>query len=397
MAPTDTMSTAAPAVISRRTRVMGCEAVIVLVDPVDSFGEPHHHGAQRLLDAAVARLDMLERRWSRFRPDSDISRINAAGGRPVPVSADTAMLIAAMREAAELTDGRFDPTVPAIVFGAADDGPASGLLVSTAERPIGRFGELTVDVAGDGDPVAAANHGEVVVSAPPGVALDPGGIGKGLAADLVVAELLAGDLAAGPHTGLDTGPRTGLDTGGAGRTAGALVSIGGDLACAGRPPRPSGWEIDIDRATGDGSAAVRLTVDRGGVATSTLLAQRSATADASAAWPGPVAGVAHLVDPRTGRTPTGSADGVESMTVVAASGWRAEALALALAVDAGVVGAVAGHGPTSTESMVTDTMTGDVDTVITMSTTGRVTVAGRKNVGPASSSRSCTRSTEVER
>ncbi len=43
-----------------------------------------------LLDAAVARLDDIEARWSRFRPDSELSALNAHAGAPVFTSTDTA-------------------------------------------------------------------------------------------------------------------------------------------------------------------------------------------------------------------------------------------------------------------------------------------------------------------
>ena len=57
---------------------------------------------------------------------------------------------------------------------------------------------------------------------PEGIGLDPGGIGKGLAADLAVRELRAAG------------------------TGGVLVALGGDIACAGRAPDPAGWLVDIE-------------------------------------------------------------------------------------------------------------------------------------------------------
>src|SRR5579863_8411292 len=84
----------------RRFRAMGTDAHIVVVG-----------GGPSLLDGAVARVAELERRWSRFLPDSEISRANALSGRPLEVSAETVRLVACAVSGWRLTSGRFDPTV----------------------------------------------------------------------------------------------------------------------------------------------------------------------------------------------------------------------------------------------------------------------------------------------
>ncbi|HEX9311537.1 MAG TPA: FAD:protein FMN transferase, partial [Actinomycetota bacterium] len=59
------------------------------------------------LETARELVDDLERRWSRFRPDSEISRLNEAAGRPVRVSAETLALLRLALEGARITGGRF--------------------------------------------------------------------------------------------------------------------------------------------------------------------------------------------------------------------------------------------------------------------------------------------------
>lgn len=137
---------------------------------------------------------------------------------------------------------------------------------------------------------------------------DPGGIGKGLAADLVTAELLAAG------------------------AAGACVNLGGDLRVAGRAPgapaEPGapGWGVGVENPFGRQLAAV-LSLHDGGVATSSRLRRR---------WTGPgQAPSHHLIDPRTGLP---AASGLASVTVVAASAWQAEWLTKA----AFLAGAAAG-------------------------------------------------------
>ena len=158
---------------------------------------------------ALTRIASFEAAWSRFRPDSEIARLNAASGTPVGVSAPTCRLVAALVEAWYLTDGAFDPTllVPLVELGYAasrDDATLrTSLPTHGAQR--GRPDRVLVDPT------------RSTVQLPTGTVLDPGGLGKGLAADLVVEELLASG------------------------ASGALVSIGGDLRVAGEPPDGDAW------------------------------------------------------------------------------------------------------------------------------------------------------------
>ena len=60
---------------------------------------------------AADALELLEGRWSRFRPTSELCRLNDAGGAPVVVSASTFSLLARAVGAWRDTGGRYDPTV----------------------------------------------------------------------------------------------------------------------------------------------------------------------------------------------------------------------------------------------------------------------------------------------
>jgi len=76
----------------RRFAIMGSSGHVIVVG-----------GPRGLLDHAEWRLVQLETRWSRFRSSSELSRLNAANGDPVVVSADTVVLIEAMRLAYDAT------------------------------------------------------------------------------------------------------------------------------------------------------------------------------------------------------------------------------------------------------------------------------------------------------
>ena len=78
-----------------RFRAMGCDVHVLVVD-----------GPADLLQLARDRVEEQERRWSRFRPDSEISRLNQLAGSPVQVSPVTLGLVRRAIEGAGVTGGR---------------------------------------------------------------------------------------------------------------------------------------------------------------------------------------------------------------------------------------------------------------------------------------------------
>lgn len=260
----------------REARAMASTVRVVVVD-----------GPPGSTSRAVAHIRDLERCWTRFAPTSDTARLNTAGGRPVVVHPSTLVLVSALVEGWRLTAGRFDPsTLPALVaagYGASIDDPTR----TTALPPEAIVG---ADLA-----LVEVDPSACTVRLPPGAVLDPGGLGKGLAADLAVERLLAEG------------------------AAGALVSIGGDLAVAGTPPSGGSWSVAVDDPSRAGHPLVALHVDAGGIATSSTLSRRI----------GPGGRDHHVIDPVTARP---LATDVASATVVAPTAWRAEALATATLV-----------------------------------------------------------------
>lgn len=238
--------------------------------------------SEKMLTDARDAIDDLERRWSRFRPDSEISSLNGSAGEAISVSHETYLLVQRGCQAWHLSDGAFDPTVLGAMVANGYDRPFDDLAsVPLAQHaPTGRTpGCSGIDL----------DDRRGTVRLPPGVGFDPGGIGKGLAADLVSARLM-----------------------GAG-AAGCLVSIGGDLVARGGHPAGA-WTIVVDEPDlgFDGPVATVSFTD-GALATSTTARRRWARAGAEHH---------HLVDPRTGRPHDSD---VVLTTAVACEGWLAEA------------------------------------------------------------------------
>ena len=147
-------------------------------------------GAPEALDRAEDSLHGLEAKWSRFRPETELSLLNAAGGgRPVVVSAVTFALIARVVDAWRRTGGEFDPTGLAAIRAWGYDRDFAEVVsepddANDISHPFGGCADIELD------PTVRA------VTLPRGVTLDLGGIGKGYAADLVSEELVAAGAAA---------------------------------------------------------------------------------------------------------------------------------------------------------------------------------------------------------
>jgi thiamine biosynthesis lipoprotein len=145
-------------------------------------------------------------RFSRFRPDSELSRLNDDPRNEVAVSPLLARLIAATRMAAGLSDGLVDATLVGEIEDAGyegDLGEPLPLSVALALAPERRPAQASVDAAWRRLQVDLQAG---VVRRPPGVRVDSGGLAKGLFADVLAAGLrghssfaldCAGDIAIG--------------------------------------------------------------------------------------------------------------------------------------------------------------------------------------------------------
>jgi len=236
--------------------------------------------AREILDRELRAIDLT---CSRFRSDSELTRLNSASGTRQPVSRLLAEALDVALRAAAATGGAVDPTCGQSLVQLGYDAD---------------FAEVVRRAPGDAAPARPAGGWARVeldqkartVKVPDGVLIDLGATAKALAADRAALAIAAG-----------------ADTG-------VLVNIGGDIAIAGPPPG-AGWRIEIDAVpAGAGVPVVArpvITIHDGGLATSSPV---------SRVWLRGHHPVHHIVDPRTGA----SAD----------SCWSAVSVAAASCVDA---------------------------------------------------------------
>src|SRR5260370_25910177 len=193
--------------------------------------------ADGLSSAIIAVNEVLEDvdgAYSRFREDSELSRLNASPGRSVQVSPLLATAIDAAQRAARLTDGAVDPTIGQAIRIAGYDDDFSRIAARDphpALHPRGREDVRLRALRVPGWQAIRFDRRSRTVLLPPGVELDLGSTGKALAADLAARAALA---AAG--------------------AGGVLVSLGGAIATVGTPPS-GGWRIHLagdSRAKPDG-------------------------------------------------------------------------------------------------------------------------------------------------
>jgi thiamine biosynthesis lipoprotein len=249
--------------------------------------------AERAAAGARAWLHEADARLSRFRPDSELSSLNADPRATVPGSALLCAAIDAGRWAAEVTGGLVDPGLLRELCragyarsraGVAPAPLAAALAAAPPRRPASPRSQAAWRAI-------AVDHAARTIRRPPGLALDTGGTGKGLAAD-AVAHRLAGT------------PRFAVDCGGD-------VRVGGPAAVA----RP--FEVEIEHPL-TGEAVDRLQLGGGAIATSGLGAR---------IWALPGGAFAHhLLDPATGAP---AWTGLISVTALGPTALEAETTAKA--------------------------------------------------------------------
>ncbi len=258
---------------------LGTNVVLRLTDP----------GALEVARATIEQeLDAIDRACSRFRADSELSRVNRAGGRPVRVGPLLMEALTVALRGAELTDGDVDPTLGQALELAGYDRDRLLLTPPHGEPPPCAAREHHDALESRGEPkrrgepdchtaIAARvisgwrsvvlDHARSTVRVPSPIRLDLGASAKAWAADR-----------AAEHAARASG-------------CGVLVSIGGDIATCGEAPA-DGWRIRVtDDCRDDPSAPGQtISIASGGLATSSTAVRR---------WSHGGHTMHHIIDPTT--------------------------------------------------------------------------------------------------
>ena len=235
--------------------------------------------AHRAVEIAAQCAWRIEAKFSRYRNDNIVHRINTANGAPVKVDDETAKLLDSAETLTRMSDGRFDITSGVLrqawTFDGGDRVPSQSIL-----------DELLRYVGWD-----KVRWQHPVLWMQPGMQIDFGGIGKEYAVD-TAARLIESQLGA----------------------ISCVVNFGGDLVVS--HPRRDGapWRVGIEAAAASGSAHGLIALHQGALATSGD-SRRFVLANGQR--------YSHILDARTGWPVPGAA---RSVTVAASTCTQAGAL-----------------------------------------------------------------------
>jgi len=261
-------------------RALGASVRVIVTQP-QSLSR-----AKSAVDEMLRAIDLAA---SRFREDSELSRLNASPDRVIKVSTVLAQAIAAALRGARLTDGAVDPTVGYAMRLVGYDSDFAGV------APVGDALRLVARRVPGWQAIHFSEATRTMLL-PRGVELDLGATAKALASDLA---------AAAAWSAMSGG--------------GVLVSLGGDIAVAGEPP-PGGWSIQTceNSAAPLTDAEEVVSIRSGGMATSGTTVRR---------WMRGQAVLHHIIDPATGLPATGR--------------WRTATVAARSCVDANIASTAA--------------------------------------------------------
>ena len=244
--------------------------------------------ASKAAEAAFARAEELEQIMSDYRPESELNLSREATVAPFLISNDLYDVLTKSLWTSQLSRGAFDVSVGPLVDlwrGARKSGRLPNPEEISRAKALVDYRNIELD---------AARH--TVLLKRSGMKLDLGAIGKGYAADQMLAVLQT-------H---------GLQT--------AMVVAGGEVVVGKSPPAQSGWKVDIGTADAiAGGASCTLRLGAGAVSTS---------GDEHQFWEVNGHRYSHVINPQTGWP----LEGESSTTVLARDSTTADALATAFSL-----------------------------------------------------------------
>ena len=227
-------------------------------------------------------FESWEQCLSRFRPDSELSRLNRTFDQPVKVSRTLWEVLSVARQAERQSGGLLTPTVLNALVEAGYDRDFEQLACAGIAEPSGNFHAAAPELA-----TVLFDEREHSVCLHEDVHLDLGGVAKGWAADQAMRRLR------------EQGP--------------ALVDAAGDIAISGPNLDGGPWVIGVADPLRPGHDILNIELHAGGIATSGKDRRR---------WQRGGLWRHHIIDPRSG---TPALTDLLTVTVVAADVMEAEA------------------------------------------------------------------------
>jgi FAD:protein FMN transferase len=232
-----------------------------------------------ICDAIYSLANELESKWSRFIPDSEVMLLNNNPDSMHEVSDATLRLVSEMQLGFEITKGLYSGNILGelidLGFAKSRLNPENVTNWYAKSKTSADLSDVVIDFEAKS------------VSVPRGVALDAGGIGKGLAADLMT----------------DYAMQLGA--------MGVAVFAGGDVAVKGMAADAAGWKVNISDPNNVNRFIDSISLSRGGLVTSSPKGWKNGTAH-------------HIIDSRTQKS--ANSDALQ-VTVIAQNASQAEVLA----------------------------------------------------------------------
>jgi len=228
-------------------RAMGCQVNLWLETEQDG---------QRLLQDIPAQVEAIEAVLSRFRPESELSRLNQQPGQWVEVSETLLANILAAKQGARITNGLYHPLLHDALVAAGYD--RSFEQVQSSEDtfsipPVTDWQAIQVNIP----------QKKVCIPAP----IDVGGVAKGWTAEQLAKRLSV--------------------------YGACLVDMGGDMAARGTPQDSAGWEVAVAEPGGREGDIVHVLVHNASIVTSGKDFRH---------WQRAGQNQHHIIDPRTGKS-----------------------------------------------------------------------------------------------
>ena len=239
--------------------------------------------AARAISAALDEMQRVEGLLSNYRPDTELSRMNSAAPKaPFRASRELFDFVKRCRAYFDETLGTFDPTMGPVVR-------AWGFFTARPARPSAEVAAAAKARSGF-DKVRLDGASQAVSYTIDGVELDPGGIGKGYAADQAVSVLR----------------KFGISS--------ALVSAGGSTMYAlGHPPGREGWKLAV-RDPSRPATSLRFVTLRDSALSTSGVSERFVQVDGHR--------FGHIIDPRNGEP----VEGMCQVTLIAPNATDSDAL-----------------------------------------------------------------------